>query len=92
MGGEQVFVWTVAHPDFFDLAVPILGTPRLTSYDLQVKRIMVESILADPAYQSGNYTEEPPLKLPTCSATWLSPLPNSATRPRRATSSTSSMR
>ena len=63
MGGEQVFVWTVAHPDFFDLAVPILGTPRLTSYDLQVKRIMVESILADPAYQSGNYTEEPPLKL-----------------------------
>jgi homoserine O-acetyltransferase len=63
MGGEQTFVWTVAHPDFFDLAVPILGTPRLTSYDLQVKRIMVETILADPAYQNGNYIEEPPLKL-----------------------------
>jgi homoserine O-acetyltransferase len=63
MGGEQTFVWTVAHPDFFDLAVPILGTPRLTSYDLQVKRIMVETILADPAYLNGNYTEEPPLKL-----------------------------
>jgi homoserine O-acetyltransferase/O-succinyltransferase len=63
MGGEQTFVWTVEHPDFFDLAVPILGTPRLTSYDLQVKRIMVETILADPAYQNGNYTEEPPLKL-----------------------------
>ena len=63
MGGEQAFVWTVAHPGFFDLAVPILGTPRLTSYDLQVKRIMVETILADPAYLNGNYTEEPPLKL-----------------------------
>jgi homoserine acetyltransferase len=63
MGGEQTFVWAVAHPDFFDRAVPILGTPRLTSYDLQVKRIMVETILADPAYLNGNYTQEPPLKL-----------------------------
>lgn len=63
MGGEQTFVWAVAHPEFFDLAVPILGTPRLTSYDLQVKRIMVESILSDPAYANGNYTEQPPLKL-----------------------------
>jgi homoserine O-acetyltransferase/O-succinyltransferase len=63
MGGEQTFVWSVEHPDFFDRAVPILGTPRLTSYDLQVKRIMVETILADPAYLNGNYKEEPPLKL-----------------------------
>jgi homoserine O-acetyltransferase/O-succinyltransferase len=63
MGGEQTFVWAVTHPEFFDLAVPILGTPRLTSYDLHVKRIMVETILSDPAYQNGNYTSEPPLKL-----------------------------
>lgn len=63
MGGEQTFVWAVAHPQFFDLAVPILGTPRLTSYDLQVKRIMVETIRDDPDYQNGNYTAEPPLKL-----------------------------
>jgi len=27
MGGEQTFVWSVMHPEFFDLAVPILG-PR----------------------------------------------------------------
>jgi homoserine O-acetyltransferase len=63
MGGEQTFVWAVTHPEFFDLAVPILGTPRLTSYDLHVKRIMVETILSDPAYQDGKYTREPPLKL-----------------------------
>jgi len=63
MGGEQTFEWAVAHPDFLDLAVPILGTPRLTSYDLQVKRIMVETILDDPGYQNGNYTTEPALKL-----------------------------
>ena len=63
MGGEQTFAWSVAHPEFFDLAIPILGTPRLTTYDLQVKRIMVETILADPAYDRGYYTTQPPLKL-----------------------------
>lgn len=63
MGAEQTFVWAVEHPDFFDLAVPILGTPRLTSYDLQVKRIMIGTILSDPAYKDGNYTTQPPLKL-----------------------------
>ena len=31
MGGEQTFVWATLHPEFFDLAVPILGTPRMTS-------------------------------------------------------------
>jgi homoserine O-acetyltransferase/O-succinyltransferase len=63
MGGEQTFVWSVAHPGFFDLAVPILGTPRLTAYDLQVKRIMVRTIVDDPAYKNGAYTEEPQLAL-----------------------------
>jgi len=63
MGGEQTFVWAVEHPDFFDLAVPILGTPRLTAFDLQVKRVMIGTILSDPAYQDGTYTSQPPLKL-----------------------------
>jgi homoserine O-acetyltransferase len=63
MGGEQTFVWAVAHPGFFDLAVPILGTPRLTSYDLQVKRIMVAAIVDDPDYRNGQYQQQPPLKL-----------------------------
>jgi homoserine O-acetyltransferase/O-succinyltransferase len=63
MGGEQTFVWSVMHPEFFDVGVPILGTPRLTSYDLQVKEIMLQSIVTDPAYDNGQYTTEPPLKL-----------------------------
>ena len=63
MGGEQTFDWAAMHPEFFDRAIPILGTPRLTSYDLQVKRIMLETIVDDPAYKNGAYTEEPPLKL-----------------------------
>ncbi len=63
MGGEQTFVWSVLYPKFFDLAVPILGTPRLTSYDLHVKQIQVETITTDPEYAQGHYATEPALKL-----------------------------
>jgi homoserine O-acetyltransferase len=63
MGGEQTFDWSVMYPKFFDFAVPVLGTPRMTSYDLHVKQIMVESIIGDPAYANGKYIEEPALKL-----------------------------
>ena len=63
MGGEQTFVWATMHPEFFDLAVPILGTPRMTSYDLHVKQIMIESIETDQEYAEGRYTKEPALKL-----------------------------
>jgi homoserine O-acetyltransferase len=63
MGGEQTFAWAVAYPNFFDLAVPILGTPRLTSYDLQVKEIMLGTIYSDPDFHDGRYTQQPALKL-----------------------------
>jgi len=34
MGGMQTFEWMVAHPDFLDRAVPIVGSPRQTAQDL----------------------------------------------------------
>lgn len=63
MGGEQTFAWSVAHPAFFDLAVPVIATPRLTTYDLQVKEIMLGTIFADPDYHQGRYSQQPALKL-----------------------------
>ena len=63
MGGLQTFMWAVCHPDFFDLAVPIIGTPRLTPYDLETKQIILEAIQTDPDFNGGNYTKEPALKL-----------------------------
>src|SRR5271156_3478897 len=63
MGGEQTYMWASLHREFFDLAVPIIATPRLTTFDLLTKQVMLESILRDPAYQDGRYAVEPELKL-----------------------------
>ncbi|HVZ84389.1 MAG TPA: alpha/beta fold hydrolase [Terracidiphilus sp.] len=63
MGGEQTFAWAAAYPGFFDLAVPIIGTPRLTPFDLQTKQIQLGTILIDPDFHDGHYTTEPALKL-----------------------------
>jgi len=34
MGGMQTFQWIGQHPKFMEKAVPIEGSPRMTSYDL----------------------------------------------------------
>ncbi len=59
MGGMQTFQWVVAYPDFMDLGVPVVGSPRLAPYDLLDWQTQIDAIMNDPGWQNGNYTREP---------------------------------
>ena len=61
MGGIQTFTWAVSYPSFFDLAVPLVGTPQLTSFDLFYMQTTLDAIQSDPDYQNGRYAKEPSL-------------------------------
>ena len=63
MGGMQTFEWMVAHPDFMDDAVPIVGSPRLTSYDLLLWHAEMDAILSSPNWQMGNYQQNPSIPM-----------------------------
>jgi len=76
MGGMQTFEWSVDYPDFMDRAVPIVGTPQQTSYDLLNWDALGQAIEADPAYNHGDYETEPPLKLANELSTMTLPTPS----------------
>lgn len=59
MGGMQAFEWIVAYPDFVEFAVPLVGSPQLTSYDLLLWETEQKAIELDPAWNKGEYRKPP---------------------------------
>ena len=62
MGGMQTFEWVVDYPDLMDKAIPIVGSPRLTSFDELLWETELHAIESDRDWNGGNYTSPPPLK------------------------------
>jgi homoserine O-acetyltransferase len=61
MGGMHVWVWGEAHPDFMDALVPMASQPTaMASRNWMTRRMLIEMIRQDPAYDGGNYTSQPP--------------------------------
>ncbi len=59
MGGMQTFQWIAAYSDFMDFAIPIVGSPRLTSYDLLLWNAEAHAIEIDPGWKNGEYAKRP---------------------------------
>jgi homoserine O-acetyltransferase len=61
MGGMQTWMWGEAHPGFMDALVPMASQPTaMASRNWMTRRMLVETIKRDPAYDNGNYTTQPP--------------------------------
>ena len=63
MGGMQTFEWVVSYPEMMDLAVPIVGTPQQSSYDLLLWNAEQAALEADPDWKGGHYTRNPALPM-----------------------------
>jgi homoserine O-acetyltransferase/O-succinyltransferase len=61
MGGMHAWMWGEMHPDFMSVLVPMGSQPTaMSGRNWMLRRMMIEIIKADPAYNNGNYTEQPP--------------------------------
>ena len=61
MGGMETWLWGEMHPDFMDALVPMASQPTpMASRNWMLRRLMIESIRNDPAWNNGNYTTQPP--------------------------------
>jgi homoserine O-acetyltransferase/O-succinyltransferase len=62
MGGMQTFEWLTAYPDFMDIAIPIVGSPRLTTSDVLLWSAEAAAIRNDTDWKDGEYTVNPPMR------------------------------
>ena len=59
MGGMQTFQWLFSYPNFMDMAVPIVGSPRLAAYDLLHWQSQVDAIMNHRDWKNGDYAINP---------------------------------
>jgi homoserine O-acetyltransferase/O-succinyltransferase len=61
MGGMETWLWGEKYPDFMDALVPMASQPTaMSSRNWMLRRMMIEMIKHDPAWNDGNYAVEPP--------------------------------
>lgn len=61
MGGMQTWLWGIHYPGFMDYLVPLASLPaEIAGRNRMIRKMIMDSIRMDPAWQDGNYDEQPP--------------------------------
>ncbi|WP_192459014.1 alpha/beta fold hydrolase [Musicola keenii] len=61
MGGMQTWLWGEKYPQMMDALVPMASQPtELSGRNWMLRRMLIESIKRDPAWNNGDYTAQPP--------------------------------
>jgi homoserine O-acetyltransferase len=61
MGGMQTWLWGERYPEFMDALMPLASLPTQISGRNRVwRRVVIDSIRNDPAWNNGNYDVQPP--------------------------------
>jgi homoserine O-acetyltransferase len=61
MGGMHTWIWGVKYPGFADALVPMASQPtEMASRNWMMRRLIIDTIRNDPAWNNGNYTTQPP--------------------------------
>ena len=60
MGGMHTWIWGVKYPGEMDALVPMACQPsEMSSRNWILRRLITDSITNDPAWNGGNYTQQP---------------------------------
>jgi homoserine O-acetyltransferase/O-succinyltransferase len=61
MGGMHTWLWGETYPDFMDGLVPLASVPtQIAGRNRMWRKMILDSIRNDPAWNGGNYTSQPP--------------------------------
>src|SRR3954469_20855973 len=72
MGGMHTWLWGERYPDMMDALMPLASVPGQISGRNRVwRRVVIDAIRNDPAWQGGNYTTQPPSARTAAEMLWL---------------------
>jgi homoserine O-acetyltransferase len=64
MGGMETWVWGYQYPGFMDALLPLASLPvEIGGRNRMLRKMAIDMIELDPAWQGGNYTSEPKVGL-----------------------------
>src|SRR6187401_1144674 len=60
MGGMHTWLWGQSHPEFMDALMPLASLPtQIAGRNRAWRRLVIDAIRNDPAWQGGDYQEQP---------------------------------